>query len=229
VVELNCFILDKIFKTSPSSFKEKAAEGEIINYIQVDSMKVEWLIETSPSFLISPIQIVIYTWWLFSFFGIAFVFGFITLIIFLIINFMIQSKLFQLENDLLAAKDERLKITSETFNCLKVLKLYSWEGEFLKRTIESREKETIITSSYRDYNIFNIFLFSLSPVTVSMVSIGFYQYFMNEEGLNITNMIMGITLFNMLQEPIRSIPVSINCIYEAIVSCNRIGVINNYY
>ena len=83
--------------------------------------------------MISPIQIVIYTMWLFSFFGIAFVFGFITLLVFLMVNFFIQTKLFGLENELLAAKDERLKVTSETFNCLKVLKLYSWESEFLRR------------------------------------------------------------------------------------------------
>ena len=185
-------------------------------------MKLEWLIQMSPSFLISPIQIVIYTWWLFSFFGVSFVFGFITLIIFLMINFFIQTKLFGLENELLAAKDERLKITSETFNCLKVLKLYSWEGEFLKRTIEAREKEIKINNRFLDYMTFNIFLFSMSPVTVSMVSIGFYQYFMDQ--LNITNMIMGITLFNMLQDPIRSIPISINCIYETVVSMARIGV-----
>ena len=98
-------------------------------------MKLEYLIENSPSFFISPIQIVIYTWWLFSFFGISFIFGLITLILFLFVNFFIQMKLFGLENEILAAKDERLKITSETFNCLKVLKLYSWEGEFLKRVI----------------------------------------------------------------------------------------------
>ena len=34
---------------------------------------------------------------------------------------------------ILSAKDDRMKVTSETFNSIKLLKLYGWESEFLKR------------------------------------------------------------------------------------------------
>jgi hypothetical protein len=34
--ELNCFIYNKILKASPSSFTQRATEGEIVNFIQVD-------------------------------------------------------------------------------------------------------------------------------------------------------------------------------------------------
>ncbi len=88
--------------------------------------------------------------------------------------------------------------------------------------IESREKEVAINRTFLNYMTFNIFLFSLTPTSVSIVTIGFYQYFLSK--LNITNMIMGITLFDMIQEPIRSIPISINCIYETVVSMRRIQV-----
>jgi len=39
----------------------------------------------------------------------------------------------------LKAKDERLKITTETINSIKILKLYAWDETFLKRVL------TIIT------------------------------------------------------------------------------------
>ena len=38
-----------------------------------------------------------------------------------------------MQKDLLKRKDNRMKITSETINSLKILKLYGWEDEFLER------------------------------------------------------------------------------------------------
>ena len=36
-------------------------------------------------------------------------------------------------------KDKRMKVTTETFNNIKILKLYSWEDEFKNKIYLSRE------------------------------------------------------------------------------------------
>ena len=59
------------------------------------------------------------------------------MLFFMIINLFIQRKLQKYYVSILKAKDARMKVTSETFNCIKVLKLYSWETEFLNRVIYS--------------------------------------------------------------------------------------------
>jgi len=59
-----------------------------------------------------------------------------------------------------------------------------------------------------------------APIAISVASIGAYQAFVDV--LNISNMLMALTLFNMLQEPIRNIPYSLNSIYEVFVSMTRI-------
>jgi len=56
-------------------------------------MKLGWAIQLSPSFLIAPIQITVYLYWLFDFFGVSFVFGLVTMFLFFIVNLFIQSKL----------------------------------------------------------------------------------------------------------------------------------------
>ena len=42
--ELNCFIYKKILSASPSSFIQRATEGEIVNFVQVDSTRLSWMI-----------------------------------------------------------------------------------------------------------------------------------------------------------------------------------------
>jgi ATP-binding cassette subfamily C (CFTR/MRP) protein 1 len=130
---LNAFIYEKVLKENPASLKGKSNQGEIINFLQVDSMKISMMMISSPGILVIPFQIIIFIYLLFRFFGISFLFGLITLIIFLSINFYIQNLYRIMQKDLLKRKDNRMKITSETINSLKILKLYGWEDEFLER------------------------------------------------------------------------------------------------
>lgn len=132
-------ILDKILKASPASFSHKCKEGEIINFINVDSPKISRTIIQCPGLIVSPIQIILYVIMLFRIFGAIFLFGFGTLILFLVINYFVQKKYVGLMKQELKAKDERLKITTETINSIKILKLYAWDETFLKRVL------TIIT------------------------------------------------------------------------------------
>ena len=126
-------IFEKILKASPSSFSKRSKEGEIINFIQVDSQKISNSILQCPSLLVSPIQIVIYTYMLFNLFGFPFLFGFGIMLIFLIANFIIQSCSNKFNKKTLEKKDNRLKVTTEAINSIKILKLYAWEDEFLNR------------------------------------------------------------------------------------------------
>ena len=87
----------------------------------------------SPFLFIAPFQIIIYSWWLFDFLGISFLFGFGILILFLVINLFVSIKMQTYVGKIMKARDARMKVISETFNSIKLLKLYGWEREFLKR------------------------------------------------------------------------------------------------
>ena len=91
--ELNCFVYNKILKASPSSFTQRATEGEIVNFVQVDSMRLSWMIMTSPNIFINPIQIIAYSYLLFDFFNFSFFAGLGILILFFLLNLKI-SKLY---------------------------------------------------------------------------------------------------------------------------------------
>lgn len=62
-----------------------------------------------------------------------------------------------------------------------------------------------------------------APICVSTVGIGAYQY--NETYLKLSDILSALTLFNMLQDPLRSLPYIFNTFNETLISLERIEVI----
>jgi ATP-binding cassette, subfamily C (CFTR/MRP), member 1 len=218
--EMNCLIFNKVLKASPASLTEKSSEGEIINFLQVDSAKLAMVMTFCPTLIIIPIQIIVYTLMLFEFMGISFIFGFAALAIFLGINFKIMKNYSVLQKEMLKKKDTRMKVTTETFNHLKVLKLYGWEDEFLRRIEESRNGEIdTYRRIFRTSNM-NLTMLWFAPVAVSIASIGAYQHFTTE--MRIEDIFTCLMIFNAIQEPIRSLPWILNNLLELFVSMGRI-------
>lgn len=136
VLRLNCFIYDKILKASLSSNKKKSSQGEIINYILVDSARLKKSIKTLPGIIIFPVQIAIYVYFIFYYLGISFLFGLIPITASFYINYNLFKQLPGLQTDYLRKKDERMGFTSETIDELKLLKMYSWEGIFENKVLK---------------------------------------------------------------------------------------------
>ena len=80
--EISCLIYEKLLNVSPSSMKKKATTGEITNFIQVDSNKLTFLMLLSPDVLTMPILIIAYSYMLFKFMGVAFLYGILSTICF---------------------------------------------------------------------------------------------------------------------------------------------------
>jgi ABC-type multidrug transport system fused ATPase/permease subunit len=87
-VEFNCLIFAKLLRVSPSSTKDKARSGEIMNFLQVDAQKLRFLMSSSPDLITMPILIVTYSYMLFQFFGVAFFYGLGTMLLFFMLNFI---------------------------------------------------------------------------------------------------------------------------------------------
>lgn len=219
-VEFNCLIFEKLLKVSPSSMKDRARSGEIMNFMQVDAHKLQMLMHMSPDLLTIPMMLVAYSYMLFQFFGIAFVFGFGTMFLFFLINFYFHRQFKKLQKEQMRLKDRRMKIVTETFNNLKVLKLYSWEDEFLNRINAARENE--ISNLEKRFGVSNISqtIGWFAPVATSVASIGAYQYF--NDTLKIEDIFTSLGIFASIQMPIRMLPMIFNNFYETSISMRRI-------
>ena len=218
--QLNSLIYHKILKISPSSFSQRTSQGKIVNFIQNDSSKISDLIKKCPGIIIDPVKIIAYIYLLFNFFGISFLFGIIAFLIMVIINIFIFKKYNILEQQFLKAKDNRMKTTTETFDNIKILKLYNWENKFKDKIVEKRESEIKIGIKGIKVIITNITLFWFTPVIVSIVTIGCYMW--THETFTISTMLVGLAIFNLIQDPIEGLPDIINSIIDTIISMKRI-------
>ena len=218
--QLNCLVFQKIVKISPSSFAQRTSKGKIVNFIQNDSMKISDLIKKCPGIIIYPGKIIAYIYLLFDFFGISFLFGLIVFIIMMLINIVIFKQYNVLQELFLKAKDNRMKTTTETFENLKIIKLYNWENQFKKKILDKRENEIKIGIKGIKVVITNITLFWFTPIIVSIVTIGFYMY--SHETFSISTMLVGLAIFNLIQQPIEGLPDIITSIIDTVIAMKRI-------
>ena len=218
--EFQCLLFEKLLKVSPSSMKERAESGEVTNFMQIDAHRLTFLMRSSPEVLTIPTNLIGYCYMLFKFFGFSFVFGIITLLLFMLINVLFSKKFKKLQKKQMALKDKRMKKITETFNNIKILKLYAWEDEFKEKINESRENELLnLVERFNAQNL-NSTIQWFAPVATSVVSIGAYQYF--HDTLKIEDIMTSLRIFNSIQGPIRMIPGLINNFNEVAISMKRI-------
>ena len=175
---------------------------------------------TSPNIFINPIQIFAYSYLLFEFFSFSFFAGLGILIIFFLINLKITKLFHATQKKVLAKKDIRMRKSTETFENIKILKLYSWEKQFMEKVLFARKEEMDMAIKRFNISTTNISLFWLCPSLVACSTLGLYQY-LNDK-VSISTMLIGLSLFNKLQDPIRQLPSIINNIIESAVSLKRI-------
>ena len=70
--------------------------------------------------------------------------------------------------------------------------------------------------------IFDILTWYSAPSICAVVALGFYQYFV--ENLTVSTLLMSLTLFNLLNDPLDNIPQGVYAISEILVAMKRITV-----
>ena len=218
--ELNTFIYNKILNYAPSGFIQRANHGEIINFIQIDSMRLSFLVAIAPNAFVAPLMIIAYIYLLFDFFGLTFLSGLTILITFMIMNYFIAKAFRRRQKRMMGKKDICMKITTETLENIKILKLYNWENEFKRKILESRGVEMDYTAKRYVMTNLNQTVNWLCPTLVSIITIGVYQIF--HDTFNISTMLIGLSIFSKLQGPVRMLPNVINSTLETTVSLKRI-------
>ena len=117
-------------------------------------------------------------------------------------------------------KDKRMKISHETFNNIKILKLYSWENEFKNKINKAREEELLNKDKNNKIENINSMIQWSGPVFTSLLSIGLFQYIKGE--FKIEDIFTALNLFNKIEGPLRYLPRLLSNFYETTISTQRI-------
>ena len=212
-------IYDKVTKSS-IFMKNQISEGEILNYIQVDSEKLNFLFTSLPSIIIIPINIIVSFYALFSLFGISFLMGIAILIIMVLVIWLVQFFYLKHTKIVLKKKDRRMRITTHSLHIIKILKLFGWEDEFKENIKEKRNDELINIRTLFNLIAVRNFVNSNLPIITSLASIGGYTLINGP--MDISTLFTSTQLIKEVSIPTINIPQYIADLKSLMISLNRI-------
>ncbi|OIW04791.1 hypothetical protein TanjilG_11093 [Lupinus angustifolius] len=201
--------------------KQSHTSGEIVNYMAVDVQRVgdySWYLH---DMWMLPMQIVLALAILYKNVGIASIATLIATIISIVVTIPIARVQEDYQDKLMAAKDERMRKTSECLRNMRILKLQAWEERYRIKLEEMRGVEFKWLRKALYSQAFITFIFWSSPIFVSAVT--FATSILLGGQLTAGGVLSALATFRILQEPLRNFPDLVSTMAQTKVSLDRIS------
>ncbi|KAH7836915.1 hypothetical protein Vadar_007361 [Vaccinium darrowii] len=218
---LTAMVYQKGLKLS-SLAKQSHTSGEIVNYMAVDVQRVgdySWYLH---DIWMLPLQIILALAILYKNVGIASVATLIATIISILVTVPLARVQENYQDNLMAAKDDRMRTTSECLRNMRILKLQAWEDRYRVKLEEMRNVEFKWLRKALYSQAFITFFFWSSPIFVSAVTFGTTILLGGE--LTAGAVLSALATFRILQEPLRNFPDLVSMMAQTKVSLDRISV-----
>lgn len=201
--------------------KQSHTSGEIVNYMAVDVQRVgdyAWYLH---DIWMLPLQIILALAILYKNVGIASVATLIATIISIVVTVPLAKVQEEYQDKLMAAKDERMRKTSECLRNMRILKLQAWEDRYRQKLEEMRgvEFKWLRKALYSQACI--TFIFWSSPIFVAAVTFG--TSILLGSQLTAGAVLSALATFRILQEPLRNFPDLVSMMAQTTVSLDRIS------
>ena len=217
-IQISSLIYDKLLHVSTYN---NFAEGKIVHFVQTDSEKFAEFFVAAPNNLILPFQISFYIVILFRYFGPCFIISLLCLFGILFGLSYVQRMKINFQKNILVYKDERLKTTTELFNFIKYLKLYSWEDYFKEKILSKRNKELEKLQQIQYTQLIINCTYGCSSTIIGVISIIIYNMCYTNT-MDISNMLTAIYIFNDMTGPLFTLPNFITNLFETFISMKRL-------
>jgi len=218
-------IYEKLLKISAATNKD-FSQGEIINFIEIDSSKINQVAIQFPMVSRFPIQLIFALIFLFYIFGVAFLISIVVAIIIFASNFFITKINAKYQEKLMKTKDERMRYTTETVNNIKEIKFNSWKDLVLKRILKVRNDELFIYKIQTILKTMSDFVSWI--VSPALIISTFFTFFMLGNTISIGKAFAAIQVFAYLEHPLRWYPQFIKSLIEFNISMKRIQKFLNW-
>ena len=213
-------IYSKILRVSPATNKE-FTQGQIINFIQVDSEKVSQVAFVFPGVAKLPFQLIFALVYLFYYFGVYIFIALGVCLVIVFINFFFAVINAKFQEKVLSLKDNRMKTTTEIISNVKVIKLNCWTKYFLAKVLNWRNKELSTFKYTLILNSIEIFNFVILIPMLTLIT--FLVFIRSGHEMSLSDAFMAITVLHGLQEPVQWIPEFLGYFMEFVVSMKRIN------
>ncbi|MFO3797099.1 MAG: ABC transporter transmembrane domain-containing protein, partial [Anaerolineales bacterium] len=204
-----------------SSSRSEYNTGSIVTMMSVDAERVwqagllmNWL-WMGPLLLIAAIAI------LFVEFGTPAAAALAVVVAIAIFQTYIANRIGLTRRRLVRYTDDRVKLTNEVLQGIRVLKVYNWEKPLQEKIERTRAEEVALL---RQFHILKMLTLSVLFIAPSMVLYSlFTAYSSMGNHLTITKVFRGLAVVNMIRLPIALIPMAVSSATEGWVSLQRIN------
>ena len=216
-IQLNALIYDKLLNISPYN---NISEVILVNIIQSDIDNFGEFFTYTPAILVLPMKILFFIYLLFNFYGITFLFSIICLGLFFFIFSKLQKIRVKYQKEIISKKEKRMKITSQAFDLIKTIKLYSWEDYFLNKIRKEREEELLYFKKVQIVSFFiDTMTWSICPI-LNFISILTYNIF--NEPMELSKLLTSLYIFHNLTDPLFLIPEYANGLNNSLITLKKL-------
>jgi len=213
-------VYNKSLRLSTAS-RQRTTVGEIVNLMSTDANRIKSLLIYLHGIWSCPLQIFFSLYFLYQLLGVAAFAGASVLVLMIPANALLARVQSKFQSQFMSAKDNRVRLMSETLQGMRVLKFFSWEESFRERISALRHIELRALRKQLYLRAVTTFLWYATPIFVSVATFALYAGLGNEMKSSV--IFPAIALFNVLRFPISMLPNIINNLVTSRVSWLRIG------
>lgn len=197
--------------------------GDIVNYMAVDTQRLQDLAQFGIQLWSAPIQIVLCMLSLYQLVGVSTFAGVGVMVLMIPINGFIAKISKSLQKTQMKNKDARTRLMTEILNNIKSIKLYAWTTAFMNKLNYIRnDRELNTLRKIGAVSALTTFLWTTTPFLVSCITFGVFVA-TNDQPLSTDIVFPALTLFNLLSFPLAVLPMVITSIIEASVAVTRLS------
>ncbi|KAL3662996.1 hypothetical protein V7S43_011939 [Phytophthora oleae] len=213
-------IYDKSLKLS-SEARQEYTTGEILTLMSVDTERVfnfvahgPWLVMGPLGFAISIMLVGV----LFDFY--SSIAGAVVLVVVMVLSVQQSDRIAKLQKQLLKVIDERVKVTSEALQGIRVMKFYAWEDSLAQRVDKLRVREVKLLRKFHLYQVVNTVMLFVTPTYLSGTTLGLYMLIRNH--ITVVQAFTLIAMVNICRTALNQLPQAIGGYSKAKISFSRI-------
>lgn len=148
--------------------------------------------------------------------------GLVPLVIFGALNVPFANVLQKCESEFMAAQDERLRLTSEVLNNMKIIKLQSWGDKFKNLVETRRDNEFMWLEKGQMSKAYSTVMFWISPTIISSVIFLGCAY-LGSAPLNASTIFTVLATLRSMGEPVTMIPAAVSIMMQIKISTERLN------
>uniref|UniRef100_A0A914ULK3 ABC-type glutathione-S-conjugate transporter n=1 Tax=Plectus sambesii TaxID=2011161 RepID=A0A914ULK3_9BILA len=214
-------VYKKTLRLSNAARRQKTA-GEIVNLMAIDADRFQLITPQIQQYWSSPFQIILAMIFLWRTLGPSVITGILVMVIFIPLNFGISIFVKKLQVKQMRCKDERIKMTNEVLNGIKVIKLYAWEKSMERLIEEIRNREIALIRKAALLKTVVDTCNLASPFLVAVLTFATYILSDPSHILTPSKAFVSLTLFNQLRVPMTQIADLVSQTVQVMVSNKRL-------